>query len=220
MKRVLGLALASAHLGHLGTRRARIGAALAFLLALGFANAGAAVASANPTVATETRPATARLSDPDNDLLVFVNKSRADLCTPERIIFEQQFLAWLDGGAQGDPPPEPASSQQGIAPVTFTQRTAGDVTTFTIDGRNLPVEVWRLEDDVDGLDCTATDGPGAALFATGIMTWHNQRVTTPTGGGSFSVSLQGRVVGTDGQPYNYSIRYGAGNGGTHLVPIG
>ncbi len=29
----------------------------------------------------------------------------------------------------------------------------------------VPVEVWREENNSDGIDCTATDGPGAALFA-------------------------------------------------------
>ena len=79
--------------------------------------------------AARREPATARIGDDKNGFITFVNKSRADLCTPERIAYEQAFLAWLDGGEQGDPPPEPASSQQGVKDVQFTQRTAPAATT-------------------------------------------------------------------------------------------
>jgi hypothetical protein len=180
---------------------------------LGLAVVGmAAPAAADPGTAShvvttvDVRPATVRIGDDQHGYLIFVNKSRADLCTPERIAYEQAFLAWLDGGEQGDPPPEPASSQQGAKEVQFTQRTAPAATTFAIEGPDLPVEVWKQEDDPDGLDCTATDGPGAALFATGAMTWRSLRVATDA---SFQAndSIEGQVVGTDAQAYHYLVRY-------------
>jgi len=152
------------------------------------------------------RPATARLGDGDHNLLVFINKSRASLCTDERIAYEQAFIAWLDGGQQGDPPTEPASSQQGVNPVRFTQHVEDGVTTSSVDGPNLPVEVWRPEDNPDGIDCTATDGPGAALLATGTMTWHVRSVTAPHLQAS-DTSLQGYILGTDSRTYRYTIRY-------------
>jgi hypothetical protein len=107
---------------------------------------------------------------------------------------------------QGDPPAEPASSQQGVKPVRFTQRVNDNSQTPSVDGPNLPVEVWQEEDNPDGLDCTSTDGPGAKLFARGLMTWTVHSVTTPTATAS-DISLKSRVVGVDGRPYSYLVRY-------------
>jgi hypothetical protein len=187
-----------------------VGTLLAALALIMTGTSAPAVAHASRSTHDDTtvtvRPATARLSDGDNNLLVFINKSRASLCTDERIAYEQAFIAWLDGGQQGDPPTEPASSQQGVKPVRFTQRVDRDVTTFSVDGPNLPVEVWRQEDDPDGIDCTATDGPGAGLFATGTMTWR-VRAVTALHFQSSDTSLQGCIRNTDGQSYQYTIRY-------------
>lgn len=191
-------------------------AAMLLGMAAGVADpAAAAPVSASPSSTTvEVRPATVRIGDDENGFLIFANMSRADLCTPERISYEEAFLAWLDGGAQGDPPVEPPSSQQGVKDVRFTRHTTSAATTSTIDGPALPVEVWKLEDDPDGIDCTATDGPGAALFATGAMTWRSTQVMTDTGFRT-NLSMGGQVVGTDGRAYRYSVRYliGQHNGG-------
>lgn len=180
------------------------------ILSLTASMAGPAAADPLPAsrgvTTVDVRPATVRIGDDENGFLIFANMSRSDLCTPERITYEEAFLAWLDGGQQGDPPVEPASSQQGVKNVQFTERTASAATTASIDGPDLPVEVWKLEDDPDGIDCTATDGPGAALFATGAMTWRSTQVTTDTGFQT-NLSIEGQVVGTDAQAYRYSVRY-------------
>jgi hypothetical protein len=145
------------------------------------------------------------VADDRHDFLIFLNKSRADLCTPERVAFERALLAWFDDPV-GDPPPEPASSQRGVRPVRFTERTKGGTEIFTHVGRRLPVEVWRLEDDVDGVDCTATDGPGASRFATGTMDWTG-RTRTDGAGVSRLTRVEGRVVATDGTRYRYLVQY-------------
>ena len=90
--------------------------------------------------------------------------------------------------------------------MRFTQSLDHDVTTFSIDGPSLPVEVWRQEEQPDGIDCTATDGPGAGLFATGTMTWRLRAVTAPHVQSS-DTSLQGSIRDTGGRSYEYSIRY-------------
>lgn len=189
------------------TRRSRTGVAGLFVAVATLALGAIAVpASAHPSAQVDVRPATARISDEDNGFLIFVNRSRAALCTPERIAYENAFVAWLDGGAQGDPPVEPASSQQGVKPVVFTDIDSASATLSTIAGPNLPVEVWREENDSDGIDCTATDGPGAELFATGLMTWTSLRVETANSTHT-DLSIAGTVKGTDGQKYRYSVRY-------------
>src|SRR6478609_9461950 len=128
---------------------------------------GAGPASASPVVSTTVTHETFRLVDADHGILYFVNKSRADLCTPERLAFEAAFEAWLDGGAVGDPPVEPASSQQGVAAVQRTTRLVDGRTMFTFVGNDVPVEGWLLDGEEGGVDCTATDGPASTLFASG-----------------------------------------------------
>ena len=204
-----------------GSRRYRPWTAAAAAAAVAIAiTAAAPTASAATTSAqrvqttTQVRPATARIGDGDHGYLVFINKSRASLCTAKRIAYENAFLAWLNGGQHGNPPAEPASSQHGVKPVRFTHRAFHNRQTSSIEGPNLPVEVWQEEDNPDGLDCTSTDGPGAKLFARGLMTWTSHSVTTPTATAS-DTSLHGRVVGVDCRAYNYLIRYLTGQRDGH-----
>jgi hypothetical protein len=68
------------------------------------------------------------------------------------------------------------------------------------------VEVWREENNSDGIDCTATDGPSPALFTRGTMTWSNLVVQTTSSTAS-NLTLAGRVTGVDGKRYQYSINY-------------
>jgi hypothetical protein len=185
------------------------------------------VASAAPVVDEEVRQSTFRL-DGDNGLLIFANKSRADLCTDERLAFEADLEEWLNNGAVGDPPEQPASSNEGVEDVTFTTRQVDARTITTVDGPGLPVEVWRLDGEEGGIDCTATDGTGAGLFATGTMDFTSRQVQAATGF-SNDVRLRGMVEGTDGVTYSYEVRYvfkdSAGQGSvfqplTRLVPLG
>jgi len=167
---------------------------------------GMAPASASPDVTTRTTHQTFRLVDEDHGLLYFVNKSRADLCTPERLAFEQAFQVWVDGGAVGNPPAEPAASQQGVAPVRETTRLVDGRQLVTAIGDALPVEAWRLDDEGGGIDCTATDGPGAALFASGPMDLTNRRnVADPLFTGE--TTLAGVLVDPAGTRWNSAVHY-------------
>jgi len=178
-----------------------VGAALTLTGAL-----GAGPASASPDVTTTVTHQTLRLVDEDHGILYFVNKSRADLCTPERLVFEAAFEAWLDGGAVGDPPAEPASSQQGVAEMHRTTRFVDSRELLDVVGNHVPVEAWLLDNEEGGLDCTATDGPGAALFASGPMDFSDVRKTSDpllTG----SVDLAGTIVAPDGTRWNAGVHY-------------
>ena len=139
--------------------------------------------------------------------MIFLNKSRAELCTPEQFDVERVLLEWLNSNQQTDPPAEPDASRQGVKPVRITTLEIGQSTTLKFDGRNLPVEVWQKEDDdVDGLACSATDGTGAGLFGTGTMTFRGLNIESP----QFlfdNLSLEGRITDPAGQRYHYLVRY-------------
>ena len=90
-------------------------------------------------------------------------------------MFEAAFEAWLDGGAVGDPPAEPAASQQGVAEVRRTTRLVDGRAMLNIVGDDVPVEAWLLDGEEGGLDCTATDGPASRLFASGPMDFSDVR---------------------------------------------
>lgn len=149
---------------------------------------------------------TFRLGDGDNGLVVFANKSRADLCTPERIVFENALEVWFDGGQVGEPPVEPADSSVGSAKVVTTTTARHQRTDTTIEGDDLPVEVWRVDDEEGGVDCTATDGPGAERFATGRMDFLVKSTESPSAFRS-DIRLGGVVRDEQGARWNYSIRY-------------
>lgn len=194
---------------HLVTRRVlAVGAC-----ATAAATLGVGTASASPDVTTTTTHATFRIGDGENGLLLFINKTRADLCTPERLAFEAELEVWFEGGLVGDPPEEPADSRQGVAEVTQTVRFVDSRGVFTLTGE-VPVEVWRFDDEEGGVDCTATDGHGAELFASGTMGFTDtRRFTDETMSGSTSVA--GIVTDTEGGRWNYDVRYLLKNTGGH-----
>ena len=163
-------------------------------------------AATSPSITTEVRPLTTQFGDSENNFTIFLNKSRAELCTPEQFAFERVLLEWLNSDRQTAPPPEPDASRQGVEPVRITTLKIGQSTTLKFDGRNLPVEVWRIEDDEDGLACGGTDGAGAGLFGTGTMTLRALNIDSPRL--LFDdFSVEGRITDPDGQRYTYLVRY-------------
>ena len=188
-------------------RTTRTGRALAVGVGVVLAGGlGAGAASASPDVTTTTTHDTVRLSDAEHGLLYFVNKSRADLCTPERLVFEAAFEEWLNNGAVGDPPPEPTSSREGVTELHVTTRLVDGRTLLTTVGNDVPVEAWRFDGEEGGIDCTATDGPKAELFASGSMDFSNSRhLSEPLVTGS--VKLSGIVTDPTGGRWNASVQY-------------
>ena len=169
------------------------------------ATLGIGTASASPGTTTVTHAAV-RIVDDEHGLLLFVNKSRADLCTPERIAYEALIIEWFESGALGDPPPEPAGTTEGEAEVTLTTRMVGGRELTTLEGDDVPVEVWRLDGEEGGIDCTATDGPGAGLFASGPMDLtvrRNVSDAVQTG----NLKAEGVVVAPEGTRWNISVSY-------------
>ena len=107
------------------TRRA-IRRALAIGAGVTLAGAlGAVPASATPDVSTTVTHETVRLVDAENGILYFVNLSRADLCTPERIAFEEALEDVVRRRRRGRPTRraglEPAGGGRGAAHVAAGQ---------------------------------------------------------------------------------------------------
>ena len=87
---------------------------------------------------------------------------------------------------------------------------------------------WRLDEEGGGIDCTATDGAGAGLFATGTMDFTlTRRFTDSIVSGD--TRLAGTVTDTSGGRWLSDVRYKVKNTGGHdlyvqpnirLVPLG
>ncbi|HYN28366.1 MAG TPA: hypothetical protein VES95_00640 [Dermatophilaceae bacterium] len=98
---------------------------------------------------------------------------------------------------------------------------------FAFTGDDVPVEAWRLDDEGGGIDCTATDGPGAGLFASGPMDFTDSRKSSDsllTG----DTRLDGTITDPQGGRWradvHYIVKLVNGNfdvkGGGRLVPLG
>ncbi len=205
-----------------GRRVVAVGACAAAATTVGIGTAAGA-----PDVTTTTSYAAVRLVDEEHGLLLFANKSRADLCTPERIVYEGDLQDWFDGGFVGDPPAEPEGTDVGEVGLTQRSRFVDSRELSSLSGP-VPVEVWRLDEEGGGIDCTATDGAGAGLFATGTMDFTStRRFTDSTVSGD--TRLFGPVTDTSGGRWSYDVRYKLKNTGGHdlyvqpiirLVPLG
>lgn len=211
------------------TRRRRAGRRITAVGACAAAAAtlGVGTAFAAPDTTTTTAYTAIRLVDEEHGLLLFANKSREDLCTPERIVYEGELQAWFDGGLVGDPPAEPEGTDVGEVGITETHRFVDSRELSSLTGP-VPVEVWRLDEEGGGIDCTATDGAGAGLFATGTMDFTlTRRFTDSTVSGD--TRLAGTVIDTSGGRWLSDVRYKVKNTGGHdlyvqpnirLVPLG
>lgn len=199
-----------------------VGACAAAVATLGV---GSAVATPDTSVTVTQR--TFRIADGDNGLLYLVNKSRAALCTAERLAFEQALADWLDDGAVGEPPVEPASSQEGVEDVRVSIRVVNGRQVLETLGEDLPVEAWRIDSEEGGIDCTATDGFGAALFASGPMDLSDTRKLAD-GRVTSDTKAKGVIVDTGGMRWNAEVHYIGKlvngsftlKGGGRLVPLG
>lgn len=162
----------------------RAGTAVGCLALLAATTAMAAPAHADPETATVTvDDAWAILADGDNERVAFVNTSREAFCTPEQVAAENAFLAWLQGGEQGDPPEFPAVL--GEVPVTFEVHAIAAGTLRATALTEVPVSLWTFEDgkswaagnlvgpclDTDGLVDGTTETVAAGAFQGAGTGW-------------------------------------------------
>jgi hypothetical protein len=155
--------------------------------------------------------------DFENDLVIFVNTTRAEFCTPEQIAFEQAVADWLAGGMVGPFPEDPTPPPTGRVafPAYLVETPQGVIanTRGTIEG--LVMELWVLDDPDDRVGvgaCLDTDDADE-LFASGTSTFRG--VGTDFYGAVFEGTTRrpsfidhtqgGGVVTTpDGDRYDYS----------------
>jgi hypothetical protein len=162
----------------------------AVLLAVALTFAWAAPAVAAPPERTEEVVVDA-FPDLENGLAVFVNTTRQDLCD------------WVDSGAVGSPP--------GLVPISIQTKETGKG-AVVVSGRGVvPIEVWRLDDDVPPLigACEDTDeqvGPLATGTARVGFTDNDADVSL-TRTNSFGGRLQATLTDAGGNTWRYIHTY-------------
>jgi hypothetical protein len=152
------------------------------------------------------------LISPDFELglVLFVNMDRETLCTPEQVAFEEDFLAWIEGGEVGDPP-EPPQDPEGFKSVSFLVKETGKGAIVQhIRASGLPAEVWEMDPDAPGIGpCTDTDGvltrvgAGTASFRAN----DNDLFGSGTRGNAFGDRGVIRLIDEDGDALRYSWRF-------------
>lgn len=174
------------------------------LLVVGVSSANAA--SGPPERTTETFPIL--FPDFDNEVVVFINTTRATICTPEQIAFEE----WILDGAEGQPP-GPGFEFEGIDPIAVQSKMVGDGVFVTLaKGSNLHTELWVLDNpaDLGAGPCTDTDDK-MEMFADGTSRWQgndNDQLGSDTRGNAFGDRGKASLTGVaDGQSYTYTHRF-------------
>lgn len=188
---------------------------LFMLLAVLMVAAAVPAAAAPPVRTTDAFPFTG--PDFEHDLVIFVNTSRAEFCTPEQLAFEAAVGEWLAGGMMG-PFPEgsgPPPVGRVAFPVQLVDTPQGVIANTRGKVRGLHMELWVLDDPQDRVGvgaCLDTDDANQ-LFASGTSTFRG--FVTDFYGAIFTDEVNrpvfvdhtqgGGVVTTpDGDRYDYS----------------
>lgn len=154
-----------------------------------------------------TEPATFIFPDFELGLVVFINMDRATYCTAERVAWEEDFLAWLDGGEIGDPPELPAEPD-GFAAVSFKQHETGQgAIVDQVRGSGLAAEVWEMDADAPGIGpCTDSDGADHLIGAgtARLIALDNDLGSSGTRGNSFG---NRGVINLVGDAVRYSFMF-------------
>jgi hypothetical protein len=129
--------------------------------------------------------------DLENRLAVFVNTTREDLCD------------WVESGAVGPPP--------GAVPVSIQIKETGKGAVVVSGRGEVPIEVWRLDEDVPPLigACQDTDEQAGPL-ATGtarVGFTDNDADVSLTRTNSFGGRLQATLTDTEGDTWRYTHTY-------------
>lgn len=166
--------------------------------------------------------------DFENGFVVFLNTTRAAVCTPEQLQAELDFLDWAEEWGEaffqyleendGDPtdfpgpfpPPEPPRPD-GIAPFTVQQKETGKgAIVESTRGKNIPTEVWRQVDDPPGVGpCTDTFGE-TEPFATGTSmakSNDNNVFDSPSRNTSFGNHLKASLTDAAGNDFVFDRRF-------------
>ena len=159
--------------------------------------------------------------DEERGLVILVNTTRADYCTPDVVAWELAVIQWQadhdawDQGGQVGPeppfPPDPASGfPEGNDPIETQQKETGQgAIVFHQTAKGLDAEIWPMVDDAPLVGpCTDTDAGDTPLVGTANYSGNdNDRLGSGTRGNAFGD--QGSIVGrrADGKPFKYSWRF-------------
>ena len=170
-----------------------------------------AITSAATAVAAPQQSFTAKdlflTGDSEQGLVVLVNTDRATYCTPEQVTFEEDVLAWIEGGAIGDPPEAPAEPA-GFGEFKYlVQQTRQGATVVRVAGSGLYAEIWQMDPDAPGIGpCLDTDdtmiriGTGTAEFRAN----DNDQGGSGTRANAFGNRGIVSIVDDDGVSHRYS----------------
>jgi hypothetical protein len=186
-------------------RRAIVSLGAAAVLAV----AATAPAFAAPPLRFE-EPFTIAFPDTNLGLVVMVNIDRASYCTPEIVAWEEAVIAWINGGAIGDPPPEPVFPD-GFVPIPIQQQETGQGAVVEhARASGLAIEVWEL--DADALfvgPCSDTDDAMHLVGAGTASWWNNDNDIFGSGtrGNAFGGGGTANLQDGDGNHLRYSWRF-------------
>ncbi|MDH3500099.1 MAG: hypothetical protein OEM97_08260 [Acidimicrobiia bacterium] len=148
----------------------------------------------------------------DNNLAVFTNITREDICTPAVVDWEQKFAKWLDSGMVGDRPSRP-SLPFGLDPISVQLvETGSGAVVASARGSDLTIELWHLDADEDRLfvgPCTDTDdGNGRFAAGTADYSFHNNDAFgTSPGAEAATEKLRADVTAANGDEYSYTSTF-------------
>ncbi len=155
------------------TRFVSAGSVLAaFTLGIGVLLPTTTAQAATPAETIEVGPSIQAIDD-DQGLLLFVNSTRADYCTPTMVAWEEAVLAWLETDMSTEPPPYPGYDS--LETFSATRMPVGRHNAWSRWSAQVTVELWEFDEGVfpDHLGagpCTDSD-EATGPFATGIGTW-------------------------------------------------
>lgn len=181
------------------------------------ASAALLAAGLGPTPATATPEKfemhlIALFPDFQNNLVVFVNTTREDVCTEAMTAFEYELAEWFDDGMVGDPPDE-VEGPEGIDPVPVQEVTVRSGAVIVKgDATDVHFELWELdapEDQTNVGPCTDSDD-AMTFVAAGPGTWRvrdNDLDVSETRGNAFGDYGSAIVEDSAGQLYRYTARF-------------
>ena len=159
--------------------------------------------------------------DVERGLVIFVNTTREDYCTPDVVAWELAFIqwiadfeAWLEGAMVGPEPPFPEDPPSGFPEgndpiVSRVKETGQGAVVAHREGVNMDAEIWPMIDNPPLVGpCTDTDPADTPLVGTADWSSNDNDVfVSGTRGNSFGD--RGTIVGRDanGKPFKYSWRF-------------
>lgn len=158
--------------------------------------------------------------DEDRGLIIFVNTTRDDYCTPAVVAWEEDviqwsidFDEWVDGGEVGPEPefpPDPASGfAEGNDPIRIQEKVTGQgALVWHMNAKGLDAEIWPMVDDPFFVGpCTDSRANGGLVGTAQVQGNDNDVFVSGTRGNSWGDRGTIMARDADGEPHKYSWRF-------------